>query len=70
MLSILTPFDTLFAQPHSQGLSSDCPGNEAMYNTWLQGRLTDQLSKHVRKQLFCSVGYSLFPVHMHNYVVQ
>ena len=32
--------------------------------------ITPQLSKHVRKQLFCSLGYSLFPVHMHNYVVQ
>ena len=32
--------------------------------------ITRQLSKHVRKQLFCSLGYSLFPVHMHNYLVQ
>ena len=32
--------------------------------------ITRQLSKHVRKQLFCSLGYSLFPVHLHNYVVQ
>ena len=29
MLSILTPFDTLFAQPRSQGLSSNLPGIEA-----------------------------------------
>ena len=42
---------------------ANCPGGE------LSG-YPCELSKHVRKQLFCSLGYSLFPVHMHNYLVQ
>ena len=29
------------AQPRSQGLSSNRPGNEATYKTWLRGRLAD-----------------------------